>query len=131
MYTRQEAYLQIYRLQLQTLQFYRNGIISTPSAVQIYDVYYYNEALKTVWIYANSVTGRYTAASPSTANPTSATVAGNTYTLESAAAYKLSDLGSYTIGDTVTLLLGKRRNGCRCSINITFQRKLCGYRVKK
>lgn len=86
---------------------YRNGIISTPSAVQIYDVYYYNEALKTVWIYANSVTGRYTAASPSTANPTSATVAGNTYTLESAAAYKLSDLGSYTIGDTVTLLLGK------------------------
>ena len=86
---------------------YRNGIVSTASAIQIYDVYYYNEALKTIWIYANSVTGRYTAASPSTANPTTATVAGNTYTLESAASYKLSDLGSYTIGDTVTLLLGK------------------------
>lgn len=86
---------------------YRNGVISTSSAVQIYDVYYYNEALKTVWIYANSITGRYTAVSPSSANPETATVAGNTYTLESAAAYKLSDLGSYTIGDTVTLLLGK------------------------
>ena len=86
---------------------YRNGVISTASDIQIYDVYYYNEALKTVWIYANSVTGTYTAASPSTANPTSATVAGTTYTLESTAAYKLSDLGSYTIGDTVTLLLGK------------------------
>ncbi len=86
---------------------YRNGVISTSSAVQIYDVYYYNEALKTVWIYANSVTGRYTAVSPSSANPETATVAGNTYKLESAAAYKLSDLGSYTIGDTVTLLLGK------------------------
>ena len=86
---------------------YRNGVLSTSSAIQIYDVYYYNEALKTIWIYANSVTGTYTAAAPSTANPTSVTVAGNTYNLESTAAYKLSDLGSYTIGDTVTLLLGK------------------------
>ncbi len=86
---------------------YRNGVVSTTSAVQLYDVYYYNVALKTVWIYANSVTGRYTAVSPSSANPETATVAGNTYQLESAAAYKLSDLGSYTIGDMVTLLLGK------------------------
>ncbi len=86
---------------------YRNGIRSTASAIQVYDVYYYNTALKTVWIYANNVTGRYTAASPSTANPTTATVAGNTYTLESAAAFKLSDLGTYAIGDMVTLLLGK------------------------
>lgn len=86
---------------------YRNGVISTLSSAQIYDVYYYNTALKTVWLYANSVTGTYTAASPSSANPTSATVAGNTYSLESAASYKLSDLGTYTIGDTVTLLLGK------------------------
>ncbi|MDD5944689.1 MAG: S-layer homology domain-containing protein [Clostridia bacterium] len=86
---------------------YRNGVRSTLSALQVYDVYYYNAALKTIWIYGNSVTGRYTAANPSTANPSTATVAGNTYTLESAAAYKLSDLGQYTIGDMVTLLLGK------------------------
>ncbi len=86
---------------------YRNGVLSTSSAIQIYDVYYYNSALKTVWVYSNSVTGRYTAVSPSSANPETATVTGNTYELESAAAYKLSDLGEYTIGDMVTLLLGK------------------------
>ena len=86
---------------------YRNGVSTTLASAQIYDVYYYNTTLKTVWLYANSVTGTFTAAQPSTSAPTSATVAGNTYTLESAAAYKLSDLGTYTIGDKVTLLLGK------------------------
>lgn len=86
---------------------YRNGERTTASAIQIYDVYYYNESLKTIWVYGNSVTGRFTEAKPSTANPTSAVVAGNTYNLESAAAYKLSDLGEYAIGDMVTLLLGK------------------------
>lgn len=86
---------------------YRNGAATTLASAKVYDVYYYNSSLKTVWLYANSVTGTYTAASPSTANPTSATVAGNTYSLESSASYKLSDIGTYTIGDTVTLLLGK------------------------
>jgi len=86
---------------------YKNGAATTLASAQVYDVYYYNSSLKTVWLYANSVTGTYTSASPSTANPTSATVAGNTYTLESSASYKLSDLGTYSIGDTVTLLLGK------------------------
>ncbi len=89
---------------------YRNGAATTLASAKIYDVYYYNTALKTVWLYANSVTGTYTAASPSTADPTSATVAGNTYSLESAASYKLSDIGTYSIGDTVTLLLGKDGN---------------------
>lgn len=89
---------------------YRNGASTTLASAQVYDVYYYNSALKTVWLYANSVTGTYTSASPSTADPTSATVAGNSYSLESAASYKLSDIGTYTIGDTVTLLLGKDGN---------------------
>ena len=82
---------------------YRNGVSTTLASAQIYDVYYYNTALKTVWLYANSVTGTFTAAQPSTSAPTSATVAGNTYTLESAAAYKLSDLGTYTIGDKIEI----------------------------
>ena len=36
---------------------YRNGTASELSAVQQYDVYYYNENLRTVWIYSDRVTG--------------------------------------------------------------------------
>jgi hypothetical protein len=50
----------------------------------------------------------YTAAAPSTAAPSSVTVAGTSYNLAtSSAAYALSDMGAFTIGDTVTLLLGQ------------------------
>lgn len=86
---------------------YRNGAASTLSAAGTYDIYYYNENLRTVWIYSNRVTGTFTAASPSAAAPTSVTVAGVAYSIEtSGAAYKLSTQGAYSIGDTVTLLLG-------------------------
>lgn len=86
---------------------YRNGTLSDLSAVIQYDVYYYNEALRTVWIYSDRVTGTLTAVSPSTAAPTSVTVAGNDYELgTSTATYKFSSQGSFTEGDTVTLLLG-------------------------
>lgn len=86
---------------------YRNGGLSSLSTVSQYDVYYYNENLRTVWIYSDRVTGTLTAISPSTAAPTSVTVAGNTYELgTSSAAYKFSSQGSFTAGDTVTLLLG-------------------------
>lgn len=86
---------------------YRNGVEADWSDVANYDVYYYNENLRTVWVYSNRVTGTYTAATPSTVAPTSVTVAGNTYAIESsAAAYKLSAQGEFSYGDTVTLLLG-------------------------
>ena len=85
---------------------YRNGYASTADAVQQYDVIYYNDS--TIWAYANAVSGTYQAASPSTASPTSVTVAGNTYEIEtSEAAYALSTLGGLNIGDIVTLLLGR------------------------
>lgn len=86
---------------------YYNGAAATLSAAGDYDIYYYNADLRTVWIYSNRVTGTYSAASPSTAAPTSVTVAGVSYTIEtSGAAYKLSTQGSYALGDQVTLLLG-------------------------
>ena len=86
---------------------YRNGALSSLSTVSQYDVYYYNENLRTVWIYSNRVTGTLTAISPSTAAPTSVTVAGNTYELgTSSVTYKFSSQGSFTDGDPVTLLLG-------------------------
>lgn len=87
---------------------YLNGASSSLSAAALYDVYYYNADMRTVWIYRNQVSGVYTAASPSTAAPSAVTVAGSAYTLaSSSAAYALSDLGDYGIGDTVTLLLGR------------------------
>ena len=64
---------------------YRNGTASELSAVQQYDVYYYNENLRTVWIYSDRVTGTLTAVSPGTTAPTSVTVAGGTYELGSPA----------------------------------------------
>lgn len=89
------------------VQVYRNGTASSLSEAERYDIWYYNSELKTVWLFSDRVTGSYSAASPSTAAPTSVTVAGQTYNIEtSAAAYALSDQGRYRIGDTVTLLLG-------------------------
>ena len=86
---------------------YRNGTLSDLSAVQQYDVYYYNENLRTVWIYSSRVTGTLTAVSPNATAPTSVTVAGSTYELgTSSATYKFSSQGSFTQGDTLTLLLG-------------------------
>lgn len=85
---------------------YRNGYASTADAVQKYDVVYYNDSA--IWAYANAVTGTYQSASPSTSSPTSVTVAGNTYEIETSdAAFALSTLGGLNIGDIVTLLLGR------------------------
>ena len=89
---------------------YRNGGESTLSAVQNQDVVYWSESMHTIWAYSNKVTGIYESAAPSASNPTSVTVAGKSYDIETTeAAYQLSDLGGYQVGDSVTLLLG--RNG--------------------
>ena len=86
---------------------YRNGAVSSLSAVQQYDVYYYNANMQTVWVYSDKVSGTLTALSPSSAAPTSVTVAGSTYTLgTSTAIYKCSSQGQFSTGDLVTLLLG-------------------------
>lgn len=87
---------------------YRNGAAASLAAIQDYDVVYWNASMRTVWSYARKATGTIQAIEPSGANPTSVTVAGRTYPLESsAAAYALSDLGQYRLGDSVTLLLGR------------------------
>ena len=85
---------------------YRNGYISSADAVQKYDVVYYTGSA--IWAYANAVTGTYQSASPSSASPTSVTVAGNTYEIETSdAAFALSTLGGLNTGDIITLLLGR------------------------
>ena len=85
---------------------YRNGYASTADAVQKYDVVYYTGS--TIWAYANAVTGTYQSASPSASSPSSVTVAGNTYEIETSdAALALSTLGGLNTGDIITLLLGR------------------------
>ena len=86
---------------------YYNGAASSLSAVQQYDVYYYNANMSTVWVYHDRVTGTLTGVSPSKTAPTAATVAGVSYQLGTTeAAYQLSSQGSFREGDMVTLLLG-------------------------
>jgi len=88
--------------------FYRDGTLSDAKSIQQYDVYYYNENMRTVWAYSDKVTGTLTAVSPNRAAPTSATVAGVSYPLEgSQAVYKLSSQGGFQEGGLVTLLLSK------------------------
>ena len=86
---------------------YRDGDLSSQSQVKQYDVYYYNSDLRTVWVYTDRATGTLTDLSPSKTAPTSATVAGVTYSIgSSTASYKLSSQGQFSQGDVVTVLLG-------------------------
>lgn len=87
---------------------YRNGAVSSASAIQTYDVLYYAAGRQTVWAYSRRVTGTFEAATPSKDNPTTITVAGQSYSVTSAnALYQLGTEGGLPIGANVTLLLGK------------------------
>lgn len=91
-----------------TAKVYRNGSASNLGSIQVQDVLYWSESMRTIWAYSDKVTGTLEAIAPSASAPTSVTVAGKTYSIETtSAAYALSDLGSYTVGDQVTLLLGR------------------------
>ena len=95
-------------LELSSASIYRNGVPVTSAALQDYDVVYWNRNMGTVWAYSDRVTGTIQALEPSGSNPASVTVAGRTCEIETAsAAYALSNLGQYGLGDTVTLLLGR------------------------
>ena len=86
---------------------YRNDKVSPSGELNQYDVYYYSESLRTVWVYTRRAAGRITAVSPSASAPTSVTVAGSTYTLGSTAvASQVSSLNGGGVGQVVTLLLG-------------------------
>ena len=85
----------------------RNGAASTADALMDNDVVYWSENLNALWVYTNKITGPIQAITPASA-PTSVTVSGKSYAIEtSTAAYALSDLGTFEVGDSVTLLLGR------------------------
>lgn len=87
---------------------YRNGRLTSLNTIRPNDVYYYNANIKTVWVFSQKVTGIYASAMPSVASPSSIVVSGTSYTIgTSQAAYKLSNKGSFSVGSTITILLGK------------------------
>lgn len=85
----------------------RNGVVTTSAALVDNDVVYWSKHLNALWVYTNKITGPIQAITPASA-PTSVTVSGKSYEIEtSTAAYALSDLGTFEVGDSVTLLLGR------------------------
>lgn len=93
---------------LATATVYRGGQETSLAAIQDKDVLYWSKPLRTLWAYSSKVSGQIQDLTPSAAAPTAVTVAGRSYSIETAdAAYALSALGPYQVGDMVTLLLGR------------------------
>lgn len=86
----------------------RNGETISAAAIETYDILYYAKSLNMVLAYTDRVTGIYKNASPSKDAPSTVTVSGKTYAIESVSAFqKLGAGGTFSFGDTVTLLLGR------------------------
>ena len=103
------------KINMGTAKIYKNGKASTLSALGEYDVAYYAEGTNTVWVYSNKVTGVYQSAAPYLENPSSVTINGVTYQIETPqCAKKFAVGGEFVYGDVVTLLLG--RDGRVCDV---------------
>ncbi len=86
----------------------RDGKQVTKSDIQTNDILYYSRPLNMVMAYTQKVTGVYEDAIPSKDLPRSIVVSGVTYEVEGVDAFNdLSSNGTVSIGDTVTLLLGR------------------------
>lgn len=86
----------------------RNGNKATVKDINFNDILYYSDSLNTIWAYNKKITGVYEKAYPNQDQPSGVTVSGIDYSLETIAAFnKLCSKGTFDIGDSVTLLLGK------------------------
>lgn len=89
-------------------QFMRDGNKTTESGLQENDIVYYSPQLNMVMAYSYKVSGIYQDASPSRDNPATVTISGKEYKVEGVSAYNdLSSSGSFKLGDTITVCLGK------------------------
>lgn len=87
---------------------YIDGAKSSAANIHEYDVLYYSKKLNSIFVYQDRVTGRLNGVSPDRYTPNAVTVAGTSYTLaDQKLSYEVSAMGTYGIGDYVTLLLGK------------------------
>ncbi len=86
----------------------RDGKACTAADIKQYDILYFVPGLNMAFAYSNKITGVYNSASPNSDNPTEVEVSGVKYKVEGSQAFKkLSSSGSFELGDTVTLLLGR------------------------
>lgn len=93
---------------LSGVKVYRGGAASSLSNIQTLDIIYWSKPMRALWVYDDKITGTLEEIGPSSSSPSSVTVSGRTYSIESTGAtYDLSDLGPYQVGDNVTLLLGR------------------------
>lgn len=65
---------------------YRDGKAAALSAIQTNDVVYWSPSMRTLWAYSDKAVGTIQSLTPSTSSPTSVTVAGRTYAIETAEA---------------------------------------------
>lgn len=90
---------------------YKNNKKASVSDIKKYNVYYYSKLLNTVWLYEDTVTGTVEQIQPSRVSPTGIVLSGKSYTFSGAGIkYDFSSLGTYGVGDRVTLLLGKDKD---------------------
>lgn len=90
---------------------YKDNAEISADKIKQYNVYYYSKLLNTVWIYDDTKSGLVEAVSPNKVSPSSITLSGNAYALESESVkFEFSSMGSFKVGDRVTLLLGKDGN---------------------
>ena len=109
----------------------RDGKTSTLAAIQTNDVIYWNQTMRALWVSSDRVVGVIQELTPSASSPESVKIAGRTYPIESAsAAYALSDLGQYGVGDTVTLLLGRTGGVAAVAAPSAAQTERCGVVVR-
>ena len=109
----------------------RDGSPSSASQIQENDVIYWCQSMRTLWVYSDKVVGTIQDITPNTAAPTAVTIGGHSYELDSASAvYALSDLGSYDIGDTVSLLLGRQGKVAAATAPIETTSERCGVVTK-
>lgn len=86
----------------------RAGVKVTSGDIQTNDIIYYSKELNMVLAYTDKATGIYEKATPTKDSPTSVTISGKEYKIESVSAFDaLSSSGSVKYGDTVTVLLGR------------------------
>ncbi len=106
----------------------RDGVKSAIADVKTNDIAYYLKELDIALVYSKKVTGIYESATPNTDTPTSVTVSGNTYQLEGLSAFsKLSSNGTFKLGDTVTLLLGKDGGVADVATNTEISNRVYGF----
>lgn len=86
---------------------YLDGKKIPMGTIQEYDVIYWSDHMKTLWVYDERVSGTIQSVLPNTSSPQSVQMAGQTYTIAPSASYALSSLGNYGAGDTAILLLGR------------------------